>query len=189
MWKLSISGPRAATREPKRWIVDRYFGKFNKFRNDRWVFGDARQRRLLVKFSWTAIVRHAMVKGAASPDDPALAGYWAERRKKVKPPLDSYTLRLLTRQDGTARCAGTPCLTPTSHPSPPGVGTMVAACHPQGDSRQLPHPPRAARPPDDDQTRLVHAPASASCKPASAGNRTAASTRDALAACLSRVPG
>src|SRR5258705_8532639 len=24
----------------KRWIVQRYFGKFNKFRNDRWVFGD-----------------------------------------------------------------------------------------------------------------------------------------------------
>ena len=43
-----------------------------------------------------------MVKGAASPDDPALASYWAERRKKVKPPLDGYTLRLLARQD--ARC-------------------------------------------------------------------------------------
>ncbi len=43
-----------------------------------------------------------MVKGAASPDDLALAGYWAERREKVKPPLDKYTLRLLTRQD--ARC-------------------------------------------------------------------------------------
>src|SRR2546430_6227592 len=47
-----------------------------------------------VKFSWTAIRRHVPVKGAASPDDPALARYWAERRKKVKPPLDSYTLRL-----------------------------------------------------------------------------------------------
>ena len=56
----------------------------------------------LVKFSWTDIVRHVMVTGAASPDDPALTDYWAKRRRKVKPPLDNYTLRLLARQD--ARC-------------------------------------------------------------------------------------
>jgi hypothetical protein len=31
-----------------------------------------------------------------------LAGYWAQRRQKVKPPLDSCTVRLLSRQDG--RC-------------------------------------------------------------------------------------
>jgi hypothetical protein len=41
-----------------------------------------------------------MVKGAASPDDPTLADYWAKRRKKVKPPLDRYTLRLLAKQAG-----------------------------------------------------------------------------------------
>jgi RNA-directed DNA polymerase len=45
------------------------------------------------------------VTGAASPNDPAVAGYWTERRKNVKPPLDSYSLRLLTTQDG--RCP--PC--------------------------------------------------------------------------------
>ena len=69
------------------------------------------------------------------------------------------------------------------------MGTMVAARHPEGDSCQLPHPPRAARP---CRTMTRHAsythPASASCQPASAGNRTA-STCDALAACLSRVRG
>jgi len=43
-----------------------------------------------------------LVQGRASPDDPALAGYWAQGRQKVKPPLDSYTVRLLSRQDG--RC-------------------------------------------------------------------------------------
>jgi len=57
------------------WIVGRYFGKFNKFRNDRWVFGDRDSGACLVKFSWTAIERHVPVKGAASPDDPALASY------------------------------------------------------------------------------------------------------------------
>ena len=77
-------------------------GRGNKLRNDRWVFGDPASDAYLVKFSWTDIVRHVMVTGAASPVDPALADYWAERRRKVKPPLDNYTLRLLARQD--ARC-------------------------------------------------------------------------------------
>src|SRR5205814_6202729 len=92
--------------KPKRWIVGRYFGKFNKFRNDHWVFGDRDSGACLVKFSWTAIQRHVPVKGAASPDDPALASYWAERRKKVNPPLDRYSLRLLSRQDGRCPLCG-----------------------------------------------------------------------------------
>ena len=48
------SGPRwRHNNKPKRWIVGRYFGKFNKFRNDRWVFGDRDSGACLVKFSWT----------------------------------------------------------------------------------------------------------------------------------------
>jgi RNA-directed DNA polymerase len=43
-----------------------------------------------------------MITGAASPDDPDLIDYWATRRRRVKPPLDSYNLRLLARQAG--RC-------------------------------------------------------------------------------------
>ena len=43
-----------------------------------------------------------MVTGSASPDDPELIDYWAARRRRVKPPLDSYNLRLLARQAG--RC-------------------------------------------------------------------------------------
>ena len=75
MWTLTYKW--AAWRhanKPKSWIVGQYFGKFNKFRNDRWVFGDRDTGACLVKFSWTAIQRHVPVKGAASPDDPALAG-------------------------------------------------------------------------------------------------------------------
>ena len=66
------------------------------------MFGDAASGAHLARFSWTDIVRHIMVKGGASPDDPALTDYWAERRRKIKPPVDGYTLRLLTKQDG--RC-------------------------------------------------------------------------------------
>src|SRR5258706_7125971 len=35
---------------------------------------------------------HTLVKGAASPDDPGLARYWADRLLKVKPPLPGHHL-------------------------------------------------------------------------------------------------
>ena len=150
--RRSAVSPKVRTRarwrhsnKPKRWIVGRYFGKFNKFRNDHWVFGDRDTGAYLVKFSWTAIERHVPVKGAASPDDPALAAYWAKRREKIKPPLDKYSLRLLTAQYGLCPLWGTTCSAPISRPSLPAVGDVVAERHPQGDSRQLPHPSRAAQ--------------------------------------------
>ena len=105
--------------KPKHWVVGRYFGAFNKFRNDRWVFGDRDSGGHLVKFAWTSISRHVMVKGAASTDDPALADYWASRRRRSKPPLDSYTLSLLTRQDGHCPLCGDHLLTADQPPQSP----------------------------------------------------------------------
>jgi RNA-directed DNA polymerase len=105
--------------KPKRWIVGRYFGKFSKFRNDRWVFGDRDSGGYLVKFAWTRIDRHVMVKGGASPDDPALASYWANRRQRIKPPLDNYTLGLLTRQDGRCPLCGEQLLAADQPPQSP----------------------------------------------------------------------
>ena len=105
--------------KPKRWIVGRYFGKFSKFRNDHWVFGDRDSGGHLVKFSWTSIDRHVMVKGGASPDDPALADYWANRRRRSKPPLDDYTLSLLTRQNGLCSLCGDHLLTADQPPQSP----------------------------------------------------------------------
>src|SRR6266567_3525976 len=159
LWKLTYKWAtwRHADK-PKRWIVGRYFGKYCKFRNDRWVFGDRDSGACLVKFSWTGIRRHVPVKGAASPDDPALAGYWAERRKKVKPPLDSYTLRLLTRQDGLCPLCGDPLLNADQPPQSPEqwerwwlhvTRKAIAASYLTHHGR--PGPRR------DDQTRLVHA--------------------------------
>ena len=104
--------------KPKSWIVDRYFGKLNKFRNDNWVFGRDSDA-YLAKFSWTSIVRHVMVKGGSSPDDPGLAEYWAKRRKRVKPPLDDYTLRLLTKQDARCPLCGEHLLTADQPPQSP----------------------------------------------------------------------
>jgi RNA-directed DNA polymerase len=120
LWKLTYKWACwSHPNKPKRWIVQRYFGKFNKFRNDRWVFGDRETGAYLPKPAWTDITRHTLVKGGASPDDLNLAGYWAQRRRKVKPPLDSYTVRLLSEQDGRCTLCGENLLIPDQPPQSP----------------------------------------------------------------------
>jgi RNA-directed DNA polymerase len=120
VWKLTCKWASWRHRnKPGRWIVARYFGKFNKLRNDHWVFGDRDSGGYLVKFSWTGIERHVPVTGRASPDDPVLAAYWADRRKRVRPPLDRYTLRLLARQDGHCPLCGDHLLTDGQPPQSP----------------------------------------------------------------------
>jgi RNA-directed DNA polymerase len=64
-------------------------------------------------------VRHTLVKGGASPDDPSLAAYWERRRQKVKPPLDASVVRLLSRQDGRCTLCGEHLLTPDQPPQSP----------------------------------------------------------------------
>jgi RNA-directed DNA polymerase len=95
-------------RRSKHRIVDRYYGRFHPSRRDRWVFGDRESGAFLVRFGWTKIVRHDMVKGRASPDDPALAGYWAKRRRRTRgdPPIGRTRLLLLQRQDGRCPICG-----------------------------------------------------------------------------------
>ncbi|MEO3863861.1 group II intron reverse transcriptase/maturase [Acrocarpospora sp. B8E8] len=159
MWRLTYKwANHSHPNKPRSWVVARYFGKFNKFRNDRWVFGHRDSGAYLLRFSWTDIVRHVMVNGAASPDDPALADYWAKRRQRVKPPLDGYTLRLLTRQAARCPLCGDHLLTAEQPPqSPPEwerwwlqvTRRAIVADYlvHLGDSGS----------PDGDQTRLVHA--------------------------------
>jgi RNA-directed DNA polymerase len=103
MWTLTY---RWATyshwNKSRHWVVNRYFGAFNGSRRDRWVFGDRDSGAYLSKFAWTKIVRHQMVPGTASPDDPDLATYWAKRRQRNAPPVGGVNLRLLKTQHG--RC-------------------------------------------------------------------------------------
>ncbi|WP_322752013.1 MULTISPECIES: group II intron maturase-specific domain-containing protein, partial [unclassified Frankia] len=88
--------------KPKGWVIPRYFGAFNKARNDRWVFGDRTSGAYLSRFAWTGIARHPVVIGRSSPDDPALTEYWEARRRQARPPLEGGTQRLLRQQHG--RC-------------------------------------------------------------------------------------
>jgi len=108
MWKLAYKWAKHShPNKSKHWISGNYFGRFNKARTDRWVFGDRDSGAYLLKFSWTKIVRHQLVKGKASPDDPTLQPYWAQRRRKgPPPPVDATTVRLLRMQHGRCPICG-----------------------------------------------------------------------------------
>jgi RNA-directed DNA polymerase len=122
------------------------------------VFGDAASGAHLTRFAWTGIVRHTMVKGGASPDDPALAEYWAERRRKIRPPVDGYTMRLLTKQHGRCPLCGNELLTADQPPESPRewerwwllvTRKAIVADYLVHDGRPSPA--------DGDHTRLDHA--------------------------------
>jgi RNA-directed DNA polymerase len=104
LWQLAYKWARRThPNKPTRWVVRRYFGMFNKSRQDRWVFGDRDSGAYLLKFAWTRIVRHQMVTGTASVDDRALTDYWNIRRRKgIRFPIDRTRLQLLHAQQG--RC-------------------------------------------------------------------------------------
>jgi RNA-directed DNA polymerase len=116
LWKLAYKwAVFSHSNKPKRWVVDRYFGQFNKSRRDRWVFGDRDSGAYLNKFAWTRIYRHRMVRGTASPDDPALTEYWAERRRKAPLlPIGNASLRLYETQHGRCPLCQSPLL-PDEH--------------------------------------------------------------------------
>jgi len=103
LWKLAWKWARHShPGKPQRWVAARYFGMFSPARQDKWIFGSRETGYYLRKFAWTKIVRHRMVAGRASPDDPALTGYWDQRRRRARLPVDTATWHLLRRQRG--RC-------------------------------------------------------------------------------------
>jgi RNA-directed DNA polymerase len=107
MWRLAYKWARFRhPNKSKRWVTARYFGMFNTSRRDRWVFGDRESGAYLTKFAWTKIVRHQIVAGPASPDDPDLVDYWAKRHQRRRPPLDQARLRLLLAQHGRCPICG-----------------------------------------------------------------------------------
>jgi RNA-directed DNA polymerase len=77
---------RRHPKKSRKWAFARYFGPFHPARRSKWVYGDRETGAYLHQYAWTKIVRHAPVPGRHSPDDPALAHYWADRRRKRKPP-------------------------------------------------------------------------------------------------------
>jgi RNA-directed DNA polymerase len=109
LWRLTYKWARFShANKSASWVIARYFGKFNKARQDRWVFGDRQSGSYMHRFAWTTIVRHQLVKQGASPDDPALTDYWAERRRQPVLPINNTSLRLLKAQNGCCPSCKTP---------------------------------------------------------------------------------
>jgi hypothetical protein len=140
-WSARHSHPNKS----RWWVVDRYYGQFNPTKRNRWVFDDRDSGAYLPKFAWTKIVRHAMVAGAASPDDPTLNDYWTERRRKqAPPPLSAPVRHLLGVQQGRcARCGGF-CFTPINTRKARPNGN--SGCASRGRDLQTAHHHHDARP-------------------------------------------
>lgn len=75
LWKWCL---RRHPNKGKRWVAKKYFGHHG---NGGWRFQatDGEKTIYLFDVSSVKIERHVMVKGAASPDDPALRDYWQTR--------------------------------------------------------------------------------------------------------------
>ena len=149
VWKLTYKWAKFThPHKGKRWITGKYFGQFNPARQDRWVLSDRDSGAYLLKFAWTKITRHTLVKGWASPDDPALASYWAARRRHRTPPVDPARLRLLQHQRGRCPlCVSTPT---RSHATPTNGNSGSRPSAPRPATRRSPsarHPGNPADPP------------------------------------------
>jgi RNA-directed DNA polymerase len=155
LWRLTWKWARFSHQnKSKSWVFARYYGKFNKSRQDRWVFGDRNSGAYMHKFSWTRIVRHQLVHQGASPDDPALVEYWARRRRRAPLPINKTTQELIEAQEGHCTICG---------------GTLIAVDDPPQNpreweqwlvtNRQTINPIAAREPgtPDTAEPRLAHA--------------------------------
>ena len=162
VWRLTYRWAlRAHPNKPKRWVMTRYFGAFHPARRDRWVFGDRDTGRYLVKFSWTPIVRHRLVKAAVTrrPRPGQLLGRAAAARE---PPLGPFICGCSSRRKGDAQAAAACCCTQTSNRKALRSGNSGSkGCARRSAARQSPSP--AGR-----RTR-THA---ASCTPAARNAET-----------------
>jgi RNA-directed DNA polymerase len=158
LWWLTFKwAVRSHRNKPKKWVTARYYGTFNKARADRWVFGDRDSGAYLTKLAWTKIVRHQMVDGFASPDDPGRVGYWAARKRRRKPPIDRWGLIQLERQRGRCPLCGQLILHADREPQSPAeweqwIKVVRSAIRRQAVTADQ----RAAWPDGPAASRLVH---------------------------------
>ena len=159
VWRLTYKWSRLAhPNKSRRWVVNRHFGMFNPARRDRWVFGSRTTGYYLRKFAWTKIVRHQLVTGTASPDDPSLTEYWARRRRRSKPPVATAILRLARAQDGRCPvCRGLLLHADREPQSPQEWEQWLSTIRKALRKHAISAMPRKGRPDDRAAIRLIHA--------------------------------
>jgi RNA-directed DNA polymerase len=94
-----------------------------------------------------------MVRGTASPDDPALADYWAERRRKTPLPIDKTSRWLLKAQDGQCPICRDALLPNDDQPRTPQEWERWLATTRKTVAKVI---TRDGATSDDDEPRLVH---------------------------------
>ena len=191
VWHITYRWARRSHPNKSRgWVATRYFGLFNKSRRDRWVFGDRDSGAYLTKFSWTKIVRHVPVHGRASPDDPALDRYWADRRRQTQDPARGRAHRPAPASPRRALSClrGVPAARRPRTTLPTRVGTVVHHC-PAGPA-QAAHRRAGRRPrPDVLPAPSRHLPTAAHHRPGTPAMTPTQKLYVAHGACLSRMPG
>ena len=119
VWQLTYKwATHSHQNKPKRWVVARYFGEFHKSRRDRWVFGDRESGAYLLKHAWTNIVRHQMVPGRSSPDDPTLADSGPDGESTADPRWTASPWASFEPSTDAARPAVNFCSKPTKNHKP-----------------------------------------------------------------------
>ena len=89
-----------------KWRKARYWGQLNPQSQSKWVFGDKKTGRYVLKFARFPIKRHTLVKGKASPDDPSLKEYWKTRERRKIQQLAPREQKLALKQKGRCRGCG-----------------------------------------------------------------------------------
>lgn len=83
IWRWAL---RRHPNKGKGWVKNRYFthskGRAWRFRAHYFDESGIRSEVVLSHINTTPIIRHVKVRGAASPDDPALMEYWTKRKTK-----------------------------------------------------------------------------------------------------------
>jgi hypothetical protein len=189
LWKLTYKWAKHShPNKPTRWVIRRYFGTFHKSRQDQWVFGDRDSGAYLLRFSWTKIVRHQMVRGnivTRRPRPGQLLGRPAAQRdtpadRHRHPAALGVPARPVPVVRGTA-----PRRRPTAA-KPARVGTMAGG-HPQSDDPQRHHRQAGRR-----AGRGYTPPPARSLPPGphpEAQEPSTSARQRAIRACLSRMHG
>ncbi len=121
LWRLTYKWAKHGhPNKPKHWVVNRYFGTFNKSRQDRWVFGDRDSGAYLHQVRLDQDRPTPDGQGHGVPGRPALAEYWADRRRRSAPRRWTSTACICSQPQAraAARSAGTCSCTPTTSHKP-----------------------------------------------------------------------
>ena len=167
LWRLTYKWAKVShSNKPTPWVFARYFGKFNKARQDRWVFGDRTSGAYLHRFAWTNIVRHQIVRHGASPDDPdtrrllglatAQSAPADQPHHPLAPPRAGRSLRDLQEHPGRRRGPATNPAASGRHGWPP-LARRSTSSGTQARRTRLDHPvssTSAATPPASHQGLL-----------------------------------